>query len=124
QVLERSNRLLEQLPNGERRRLKGSMQRVPLTPHDMLQRPGERLSHVYFPLSGVISLMTPMEDGSAVDTATIGNEGMLGGQVFLGGGLIANFQAMSQVPGEALKMNADHFRAEADSEGKLRPLMF
>jgi len=117
------NMLLKLLPNGERARFEANMQQVPIEPYDMLQRPGEDMRHVYFPLRGVISLMTPLEDGSAIETATIGNEGMVGIYAFLGGGGIANAQAMGQVPGETLQMDADHFRAEVDGDGKLRQVM-
>ena len=120
----RPNRLLQLLPDDERERLEATMLRVPIQPHDMLHRPGESMSNVYFPLSGVISLMTPLEDGSAVETATVGYEGMVGIHAFFGGGVIGNALAMGQVPGEALRMNADHFRAEVDGEGKLRQVMF
>jgi CRP-like cAMP-binding protein len=105
-VPERHNRLLELLPNGERHRLEAGMHRIPIKPHDMLHRPGETMRNVYFPLWGVISLMTPLEDGSAVETATIGNEGMVGIHAFFGGGVLGNAQAMGQVPGETLQMNA------------------
>jgi CRP-like cAMP-binding protein len=121
---DRHNRLLELLPNGERTRLEASTQRIPINPHDMLHRPGETMRSVYFPLWGVVSLMTPLEDGSAVETATIGNEGMVGIHAFLGGGALGNSLAMGQVPGEALQMDADHFRAEVDGGGKLRQVMF
>jgi CRP-like cAMP-binding protein len=121
---DRHNRLLELLPNGERMRLEASTQRIAIKPHDMLHRPGETMRSVYFPLWGVISLMTPLEDGSAVETATIGNEGMVGIHAFLGGGALGNSLAMGQVPGEALQMDADHFRAEVDGGGKLRQVMF
>jgi CRP-like cAMP-binding protein len=120
----RTNQLLELLPNDERRRMKESMQTIPIQPHDMLYHPGEAMRKVYFPLSGVISLMTPMEDGSAVETATVGNEGMVSIHAFLGGGALGNSQAMGQVPGVALRMDADHFRAEVDGGGKLRQTMF
>jgi CRP-like cAMP-binding protein len=119
----RSNRLLQLLPNGERERLEASMDRMPIHPHDMFQRPGESMRNVYFPLSGVISLMTMLRDGSAIETATVGNEGMVGIQAFLGGGAGGNTQAMGQVSGETLRMNADHFRAEVDGGGKLRQVM-
>jgi CRP-like cAMP-binding protein len=122
--LARSNRLLELLPNGERVRLEASMQRIPIKPHDLLYAPGKPMEHVYFPLWGVVSLMTPLEDGSAVETAVVGNEGMVGVQAFLGGGAIGNAQAMGQIPGETLRMNADHFRAEVDTGGKLRQILF
>jgi CRP-like cAMP-binding protein len=121
---DRSNRLLELLPNGERVRLEVSMQRIPIRPHDMLYPPGQPMEHVYFPLWGVVSLMTPLENGSAVETAVVGNEGMVGVQAFLGGGTIRNAQAMGQIPGEALRMTADHFRAEIEAGGKLRQILF
>ncbi len=120
----RPNQLLALLPNGERTRLEASMDRVLIRPHDLLQRPGESIRNVYFPLSGVISLMTPLEEGRFIETATVGYEGMAGIHAFLGGGAIGNAQAMGQVPGESLKMNADHFRAEVASDGKLRQVMF
>jgi CRP-like cAMP-binding protein len=123
-VSKRRNRLLELLPNGERESLEAVMQRIPLRPHDMLQQPGEAMRSVYFPLWGVISLMTPLEDGSAVETATVGNEGMVGVHAMLGGGPIGNAQAMAQVAGETLQMSADSFRARLDENGKFRQLMF
>src|SRR5436190_528378 len=49
---------------------------------------------------------------------------MVGIYAFLGGGGIANAQPMGQVPGEALRMDADHFRAEVEADGKLRQVMF
>jgi CRP-like cAMP-binding protein len=120
----RQNHLLALLPNGERGRLEAGMDRISLQPHDLLHRPGQAMRHVYFPLWGVVSLMTPLEDGSAVETATIGNEGMVGVHAFLGGGALGNSQAMGQIPGECLRMGADHFRAEIDGDGKLRQIMF
>lgn len=118
------NRLLELLPNGERTRLRSSMDRIPIEPHDVIFRPGEPIRNVYFPLRGVVSLMTPLEDGSAVETATVGNEGMVGIHAFLGGGVIGNAQAIGQVPGETLRMNVDHFRAEVEGAGKLEQVLF
>ncbi len=119
------NRLLDLLPNGERANLVSKMQSQPIVPHDLLQSPGEPLRRVYFPLSGVISLMTPLQDGTAIETATIGREGMVGVHAFLGGGPLGNAQAMSQVPGEMLSMNVDTFRAVVDREAKskLRAIM-
>jgi CRP-like cAMP-binding protein len=120
----RENRLLALLPNGEREELEAVMDRVPIRPRDMLQEPGEAMRSVYFPLWGVVSLMTPLQDGSAVETATVGNEGMVGVHALLGGGAIGNAQAMSQIPGEMLRMSADRFRARLDDNGKFRQVMF
>ncbi|HMC37783.1 MAG TPA: Crp/Fnr family transcriptional regulator [Actinomycetota bacterium] len=119
------NRLLDMLPSRERERLVERTRSIPITPHDMLHAPGERIRFVYFPLRGVVSLMTPLESGEAIEIATVGNEGMVGLHAWFAAGPLANVQAMSQVPGEALRMDADHFRAEVEGGGgKLRPVMF
>jgi CRP-like cAMP-binding protein len=117
------NRLLEALPNGERDRLLSMMERIPLEPHDMLQEVGHPMRKAFFPLTGVISLMTPLADGSAIETATVGNEGMVGVHAFLGGGALGNGLAMAQIAGEALVIDVDRFRAEVEEDGKLASLM-
>ena len=114
------NLLLDMLPNGERTKLVTRMHRRAITPHDMLHAPGQPQREVYFPVNGVISLMTPLEDGTAIETATIGREGMVGVHAFLGGGPLGNAQAMSQVPGEMLFLGVDTFRAMVEGDGKLR----
>jgi CRP-like cAMP-binding protein len=122
-VLNTGNRLLDTLPDEERTRIRGKMSQVPLRLHDMLMEPGQPIRQVYFPLAGVISLMCPLTKGRAIETATIGNEGMVGVHAFLGGGVVGNAQAMGQVSGEMLTMNVDTFLAEVEGEGKLYPLM-
>ena len=117
------NRLLDLLPNGERIELVSMMQMVPVTPHDVIQVAGQDLRSVYFPVSGVISLMTPLHNGTSIETATVGNEGMVGVHAFLGGGVLGNALAMSQVPGEMFSLSADRFRAFVEGDGKLRDLM-
>ena len=117
------NRLLDMLPIDDRVDLVSKMDRVAITPHDMLQPPGRPMRKVHFPISGVISLMTPLADGTAIETATVGNEGMVGVHAFLGGGVLNNAQAMSQVPGEMLSIGVDTFRAFVDDDGKMRDIM-
>lgn len=117
------NQLLDALPDEERTRIRGKMSQVPLRTHDMLMEQGQPMRQVYFPLAGVVSLMTPLTKGRAIETATIGNEGMVGVHAFLGGGVVGNALAMGQVSGEMLTMNVDTFRAEVEGEGKLYPLM-
>lgn len=117
------NHLLDQLPNGERTRLLSRMRRRPIEPYDVLVEAGGSMREVYFPLSGMISLMTPLADGTAIETATIGNEGMVGVHAFLGGGVLGNLLAMGQVGGEMMVLSSDEFRAEADGSGKLQSVM-
>jgi len=117
------NRLLDALPNGEHERLVEGTKRLPIRPHEVFQEPGRAMRQVFFPLSGVISLMTPLVEGVAIETATVGNEGMVGVHAFLGGGPLGNGQAIGQVSGEMLAMNVDTFRAEANGDGKLHSIM-
>jgi hypothetical protein len=91
------NRLLDALPIEQRQHLLSKMRSMPITPHDMLVAPGQDMRKVYFPLTGVISLMTPLQHGEAIETATVGNEGMVGVHAFLGGGPLDNSQALAQV---------------------------
>ena len=67
------------------------------------------IEFVYFPESCVGSIVGVMKDGSAVETATVGNEGMLGIMLFFGSDRMAA-QAFCQVPGDALRMKASDFR--------------
>ena len=67
---------------------------------------------------------TPTDEGKWVETATVGNEGMVGVPVLLGGRSTGNGQAIAQVAGEAITIGADRFRAYVDSDGKLRQILF
>jgi len=113
------NRLLDLLPPEERLGLVSQMSRKPITPHHMLVHPGEAMRQVFFPTSGVISLMTPLIEGIAIETATIGYEGMVGIHASFAGGGLGTLQALSQVSGEMWAMDVDHFRAVAAGPGKL-----
>jgi CRP-like cAMP-binding protein len=76
------------------------------------------ITHVYFPENGVVSIVSVMVDGTAVETATVGHEGMVGLPVFHGTDR-TSAQAFSQIPGTALRMTADAFRAEIARHGML-----
>jgi CRP-like cAMP-binding protein len=78
-----------------------------------LWEPGEPVDAVYFPTSGVISLLSVTRDGGSVEVATIGNEGMAGVAVFLGHRGRAAGRAMSQIPGRGLLVDGDQFLALA-----------
>jgi CRP-like cAMP-binding protein len=100
------NRLLAMIPDGERALLAPELQPVLHDIRDQIYREGEPIEFVYFPLSGVLSLVTQMSDGRAIEVATIGNEGMAGLPVFLQATLTSAHQAFAQVPGESLRMPA------------------
>jgi CRP-like cAMP-binding protein len=118
------NRLLDALPSAERERVGASTTSVPLIPGNEFYAAGSRISHVYFPTVGVVSLMRPVEEGTWIETAVVGREGMVGIRAFLGGGTSGNQRAIGQVKGFALRMSADTFRGHVEEGGKLRGVMF
>ncbi len=105
-----ANRLLASLPAEEFSRLLNDLERFPLALHATLFEPGSRHTHVYFPLSGVVSVLTSMENGDAVEFATVGFEGVAGFPAAFGSFPSAT-RGMVQVPGESVRMRADDFRS-------------
>ncbi|HET9051485.1 MAG TPA: Crp/Fnr family transcriptional regulator [Candidatus Dormibacteraeota bacterium] len=116
-----ANRLLEALPPEERDRLMGTMVLAALPIKAVLFEPGSQIDSVHFPISGVISLVTPLEDGNIVEVATIGNEGIVGVPHVAGGSLTV--RAISQVAGASLRMPAAVFLGEWERPGPLRNLV-
>jgi CRP-like cAMP-binding protein len=112
------NRILAALPRAELARLASSFTRVALAPREICFDVDQPIEHVYFPESCVASVVGIMSDGSAVETATVGPEGMVGLPVFLGIDRTST-QAFCQVPGEALRMKAGVFRREVRRGGQL-----
>ncbi|HEX2025644.1 MAG TPA: Crp/Fnr family transcriptional regulator [Actinomycetota bacterium] len=84
---------------------------VHLPQRDTLWQPGGRVDHVYFPLTGVVSLLAMTSEGASVEVATVGHEGMVGLPAFLGQRHRAPGCALSQIPGEGLLIDADRFQA-------------
>lgn len=78
--------------------------------------PGEIMTRVLFPCSGVVSLQARMLDGNTIEVATIGREGIVGLPVLLNGGRAGNIEAVCQVGGQALEMSAEDLDRLARSE--------
>ncbi len=116
------NQLLAALPVKERERLLPSLKRVPLTLGDVIYEPDERIRYVYFPTSGVVSLLCTTNDGASIEAGTIGMEGMVGISIFLGVDSSPN-RAMVQVEGEALRMKAKVFREIAGRRDRFHDLL-
>ena len=89
-----SNRILGALPAEDRDRLVTNMVPVALPIKTVLFEPGEPIRAVHFPLDGVVSLVTPLDDGAIVEVATVGNEGIVGVPLVPGGSLAV--RAISQ----------------------------
>lgn len=88
----------------------------------VLQGQGERIQYVYFPLSGMISLLSVMSDGKAVQTAVVGKEGVLG-TAHAFGVAFAHSRAVVQIPGEGVRMAGSQFQKAARESERLRDLI-
>jgi CRP-like cAMP-binding protein len=107
-----ANRVLARLPPPDCDRLLAAAARVRFGLRDPVYRQDGPLDHVYFPLAGVFSAVTVMADGAAVEVGTVGREGVLGAAAVLGADR-SPVQVFCQVPGDALRLPADRFRAAA-----------
>ncbi len=117
------NALLSALPEEARGMLLADANLVELPQRRVLWEPGQVAKAVYFPLSGVVSLVTVMGDGDMVEVATIGREGMAGLHHFLGSRSIPNVRAICQVAGDAIEVDAGVFRQSSAVPGPLHQLV-
>lgn len=88
----------------------------------MLYRPGETLTHAYFPTTAIVSLHYVTESGAVAETAGVGNEGVVGVALFLGGGSMPG-SAVVQTAGYAYRLDAKAFRKEFSRAGNLQALL-
>ncbi len=117
----RTNHLLDALPPAARERWFSSLTPTFLAIKTVLFEPGQVIEHVYFPLDGVISLVTPLRDGNMVEVATVGNEGVVGVPLVLGGSLVV--RAISGVAGRTLRMTAKDFLDALESDPAVRDIV-
>jgi len=106
-----ANGVLRALPHENAKRLLARCEQVSITYGDILCEPGEQIRHVYFPNSGVISLLTPVDGHANVEVGLVGREGMAGMGVFLGIDT-SPVRMLVQGTGTAMRMEAVQFRAE------------
>jgi CRP-like cAMP-binding protein len=116
------NRLLARLPKSEYKRLFPLLHAVPLNVKEILYKAHSPIDYVYFPTSGIVSAMTVMEDGTAIEVATIGNEGITGLTAFVGGET-SPYEMMVQASGHALRMKVNVFQQEVSNDGPLREIL-
>ncbi len=100
----RQNRLLDGLGADDLARLRPNLRKVRMTLGDFLHPVGSPIKHVYFPESGMVSMLTVMKSGEQIETAIIGNEGVVGGWVAIDGAN-ANTQSTVQIEGSAWQIS-------------------
>ena len=102
------NRLLRQLPAKDFSQLEPQLKKMKLDQGDVLHPAGEPIGHVYFPISGMVSMLTILKTGQAIEIAVIGREGVVGGSIAAEGSR-SFAQAIVQMPGEAWRVSAAPF---------------
>ncbi len=101
----RRNRLLAGLDAAAIARLEPHIEAVPLALGQVLHQPGSKMRHVYFPTTAIVSLLYVMEDGASAEIAVVGNDGILGIALFMGGETTPNW-AVVQSAGEGYRIPA------------------
>jgi CRP-like cAMP-binding protein len=116
------NLFLAVLPPRDVALLRPSLQHVELPQGDVLNEPGQHVADVVFLEAGMVSLLNTMQDGSAIEVATLGRESIIGVLSALGNHR-SNVRAIMQIAGSAWKMRAGDFRAAVDKSLPLRNLV-
>lgn len=114
-----ANRLLAALPAKDRNRLLASCDEIDLASSEVLHEAGTLLRHVYFPTSGFISLVTPLDACAGLEVVLVGSEGMVGVSVLLGVP-VSPLHHLAQGSGTALRIGAASFRRELERAPALR----
>jgi CRP-like cAMP-binding protein len=118
----RQNHLLNALPAGDYMRLEPHLELIPMALGEVLYEPGRRLRHVYFPTTSIVSLLYVMEDGASAEIAVVGNEGMLGISLFMGGETTPS-HAVVQSAGCGVRLEAQLLKQEFARFGPMMHLL-
>lgn len=116
------NKLLAALPATELARWAPQLEPVELPLGQVLCESGRILSHVYFPTTAIVSLLYVMENGSSAEIAVVGNEGLVGISLFMGGETTPS-RAVVQSAGAGLKMRAQVIKDEFNRSGPVMRLL-
>ncbi len=107
----RKNHLLESLPPKEFGAIRPLLTRVSLDLGQVLYESGDQLDYVYFPTTAIVSLLYVMENGGTAEIGIVGNDGVLGIALFMGGNTTPN-RAIIQSAGDAFKMKSKDLKEQ------------
>jgi len=117
----KQNHLLDAIPKIEWARFAPNLVKVSLGLGDVIYEPGSAQPYVYFPTDSIVSLLYVLEDGSSAEIAIVGNEGLVGISLFMGGGTTPS-RAVVQSAGHAYRMEAKFIRDEFVLAGPVQQL--
>jgi CRP-like cAMP-binding protein len=116
------NHLLAALPAAEFGRLAPYLEPVAMRLGETIYEPGERLQHVYFPTTAIVSLLYIMESGASAEMAGVGNEGVLGISLFMGGDTTPS-SAVVQTAGHCYRLEARLLKEEFNRAALVQKLL-
>ena len=118
----RANGLLRALPDADWARWEPHLERVGMSLGQVIYESGRSLSHVYFPIDAIVSLLYVMENGDSAEIAVVGHEGIVGIALFMGGESTPS-RAIVQSAGRAFRMSASVIKEEFDRSGSVMHLL-
>jgi CRP-like cAMP-binding protein len=118
----RQNHLLAALSSAERERIYPHLQLVPLALGKALYESGDVLRHVYFPTDSIVSLLYVLADGASAEISVVGNEGLIGIALFMGGETTPS-RAIVQSGGHAYRLIGQLLKEEFHRNGPLQLLL-
>ena len=116
------NHLLAALPTADFERIAPHLELVTLPLGEMLYEPGQQMAYVYFPTTAIVSLLYLMESGLSAEIAGVGNEGILGIALFMGGDSTPS-SAVVQTAGHAYRLKAATLKSEFGRAGLMQRLL-
>jgi CRP-like cAMP-binding protein len=116
------NHLLAALPVDERARLLPDLELTPMRLGEVLYEPGVQMHHVYFPTTSIVSLLYVMENGASAEIAVVGNEGIVGVSLFMGGETTPS-RAVVQSAGHAFRLKGQLLKDEFFRAGPMQRLL-
>jgi len=116
------NHLLAALPTEEFGRLAPHLELVPMLLGETLYEPGGQLQHVYFPTTAIVSLHINLESGASAEIAGVGNEGIIGISLFMGGNTTPS-SAVVQTAGHGYRLKGALLKGEFDRAGLMQRLL-
>ena len=118
----RQNQLLRAMPDAESERLIPQLEFVAMPLGEVLYESGSQLRHVYFPTTSIVSLLYVMQDGASAEIAVVGNEGMVGVALFMGGETTPS-RAVVQSAGHAYRLKGQVLKDEFSRAAALQHLL-
>jgi CRP-like cAMP-binding protein len=118
----RNNFLLAALPDPEWRRWQPLLEQVDMPLGQVLYESGGTLNHVYFPTTAIVSLLYVMENGASAEIAVVGNEGIVGISLFMGGDSTSS-RAVVQSAGLGLRLKAQVMKDDFNRAGPVLHLL-